>query len=229
MNLAPVLRRLSAGGQLHRPVRLDLRIRDLPSRVGQLGADFIRAQQRAGVAATAKHFPGLVAARNQDHRHLVCDVERSARDPALGRRATLSGRDRGRREARHGSRGLDIPRLTRAAGGAVRHRVVQGELRGRPGSGASRSPMRSVPVPYGPTGARPSEPKQLSQRRAWNLLLCAEPAGGRGSWRTRRLSHGLANGSLSNSAFTASVQRVPAPRRSPLNPNRVSCSARLPV
>ncbi|HEY1834146.1 MAG TPA: glycoside hydrolase family 3 N-terminal domain-containing protein [Solirubrobacteraceae bacterium] len=35
--------------------------------VGELGAAFIAAQQRAGVAATAKHFPGLGAAeRNQN-------------------------------------------------------------------------------------------------------------------------------------------------------------------
>ncbi len=38
-----------------------------PARVGELGAASIAAQQRDGVAATAKHFPGLGAAtRNQD-------------------------------------------------------------------------------------------------------------------------------------------------------------------
>ena len=35
--------------------------------MAQLGADFITAQQAGGVAATAKHFPGLgAAARPQD-------------------------------------------------------------------------------------------------------------------------------------------------------------------
>jgi beta-N-acetylhexosaminidase len=38
-----------------------------PGRVATLGASFIAAQQRVGVAATAKHFPGLgAAARAQD-------------------------------------------------------------------------------------------------------------------------------------------------------------------
>ncbi len=38
-----------------------------PSSVGSLADAFIRAQQRSGVAATAKHFPGLgAAARNQN-------------------------------------------------------------------------------------------------------------------------------------------------------------------
>jgi beta-N-acetylhexosaminidase len=40
---------------------------DNPARVATLGEAFIRAQQAAGVVATAKHFPGLGAAeRNQD-------------------------------------------------------------------------------------------------------------------------------------------------------------------
>ena len=35
--------------------------------MAQLGTDFIEAQQKTGVAATAKHFPGLgAAATNQD-------------------------------------------------------------------------------------------------------------------------------------------------------------------
>jgi beta-N-acetylhexosaminidase len=33
-----------------------------PDVVSELGADFIRAQQSQGIAATAKHFPGLGAA-----------------------------------------------------------------------------------------------------------------------------------------------------------------------
>ncbi len=38
-----------------------------PDVVSRLGADFITAQQHVGVAATAKHFPGLgAAARSQD-------------------------------------------------------------------------------------------------------------------------------------------------------------------
>ena len=47
------------------------------SRVSQLGSTFITAQQRAGVPATAKHFPGLGAAataQNTDLRPVTLDL-----------------------------------------------------------------------------------------------------------------------------------------------------------
>ena len=47
------------------------------SRVSQLGSTFITAQQQAGVAATAKHFPGLGAAataQNTDLRPVTLDL-----------------------------------------------------------------------------------------------------------------------------------------------------------
>ena len=42
-----------------------------PAVVAQLGAAFVTAQQRTGVAATAKHFPGLGAATVQENTDLV--------------------------------------------------------------------------------------------------------------------------------------------------------------
>ncbi|HUA03745.1 MAG TPA: glycoside hydrolase family 3 N-terminal domain-containing protein [Solirubrobacteraceae bacterium] len=42
-----------------------------PTTVAQLGAAFISAQQRAGVAATAKHFPGLGAAARSQNTDLM--------------------------------------------------------------------------------------------------------------------------------------------------------------
>ncbi len=47
-----------------------------------------------------------------------------------------------------------------------------------------------------------------------DLLLCASQQVGEGTDALGALTHGLTNGSLSNSAFTASVQRVLALRRS---------------
>ena len=58
--------RLPHGGRLRRPVRPFLQHQ--PHVVSALGADFIKAQQATGVAATAKHFPGLGAATNPGHR-----------------------------------------------------------------------------------------------------------------------------------------------------------------
>jgi len=60
LNLAPVLDVFRAPGdfddQWERSYSSD------PVLAGRLGADFVRAQQGAGVAATSKHFPGLGAA-----------------------------------------------------------------------------------------------------------------------------------------------------------------------
>ena len=52
-----------------------------PQVVSNLGADFISAEQRAGVAATAKHFPGLGAAtasQNTDQRPVTINVPKTA-------------------------------------------------------------------------------------------------------------------------------------------------------
>ena len=65
VNLAPVLDVYRAAGNF-----IDQYGRSYsryPGQVATLGADFIRAQQGGGVAAAAKHFPGLgAAARSQD-------------------------------------------------------------------------------------------------------------------------------------------------------------------
>src|SRR5207247_1513298 len=57
VNLAPVLDVYRAAGdfddQFGRSYSKD------PAKVSYLGADFIKTQQATGVAATAKHFPGL--------------------------------------------------------------------------------------------------------------------------------------------------------------------------
>ena len=79
VNLAPVLDVYRSAGdfidQYGRSYSRD------PRQVAQLGADFITAQQAGGVAATAKHFPGLgAAARAQDTdlRPVTLTVPRAA-------------------------------------------------------------------------------------------------------------------------------------------------------
>ena len=79
VNLAPVLDVFRTTGDfadhLGRSYSMD------PSVVSALGADFIKAQQHAGVDATAKHFPGLGAAtltQNTDLRAVTLDVPLSS-------------------------------------------------------------------------------------------------------------------------------------------------------
>ena len=64
-----------------------------PGVVSKLGAAFIRAQQHVGVAATAKHFPGLGAAtRSQNTDMRPVTLQRVAALAAHDRRAPLSRR-----------------------------------------------------------------------------------------------------------------------------------------
>lgn len=65
VNLAPVLDVYRKTGNFID--RLQRSYSSNPSRASQLGAAFITAQQRVGVAATAKHFPGLGAAATDEN------------------------------------------------------------------------------------------------------------------------------------------------------------------
>jgi beta-N-acetylhexosaminidase len=66
VDLAPVADTLGPGGFLG-----DRSFGGNPSLVGQLAATFIGAVQSGGIAATAKHFPGLGAARQSTDDHIV--------------------------------------------------------------------------------------------------------------------------------------------------------------
>jgi beta-N-acetylhexosaminidase len=55
-----------------------------PQRNSRLGAAFVRGLRREGVAATAKHFPGLGTARaNTDHNHVWITTAKRALDARL--------------------------------------------------------------------------------------------------------------------------------------------------
>ena len=101
MNLAPVLDVYSQPGNF-----IDQYGRSYsqaPATVAQLGADFIRAQQQAGVAATAKHFPGLgTATRNQDTDLSPVTLNLPLSALRSSSRAALPVRDQSRREAGDG-------------------------------------------------------------------------------------------------------------------------------
>ena len=93
VNLAPVLDVYRTAGDFDDQFQRSYSSN--PAKVARLGSAFVRAQQRTGVAATVKHFPGLGAASaDAEHRRATGDAERAAVAAAVGRRASVSERDR---------------------------------------------------------------------------------------------------------------------------------------
>lgn len=181
-----------------------------PGVVSALGADFIKAQQATGVAATAKHFPGLGAAarsQNTDLRPVTLHLSAAAirRVDEYPYRAAISS-------------GVDLVMTSWAVYPALAHRpaglssaIVQGELRKRLGftgvtisdaleAGALRS--------YGPFGHR----GVLAARAGMDLLLCSGGKVSEGTSVLAALTTALRHGQLDRAAFTASVRRVLALR-----------------
>ncbi len=209
VNLAPVLDVYRTAGdfddQFGRSYSMN------PDIVSSLGADFITAQQRVGVAATAKHFPGLgAAAASQD-----TDAEPVTLNlPA----STIRGVDEFPYKAAIAA-GVKLvmvswavyPALGSKRPGGLSGNVIQGELRGRLGftgvtitdaleAGALRA--------FGTT-----------QNRAWlaagagmDLILCAEGTPSQGEAAMSGLETGYGNGTLNHAAFTAAVARILALR-----------------
>jgi beta-N-acetylhexosaminidase len=187
-----------------------------PQTVAQLGSDFIGAQQRTGVAATAKHFPGQgAAATNQDtdsrpvtlhvSKHNLRTIDelpyRSA-IPAGVKLVMVSW--------------AIYPALdpTRPAG--LSSTVVRGELRSRLGfKGVTITDALEAGAlePYGSTANR----AVLAAGAGMDLLLCASQSVSQGTAAVTALAGALKSGHLHRSAFMASVNRVSA-LRSELGP-----------
>jgi beta-N-acetylhexosaminidase len=136
VDLAPVADTLRPGGFLG-----DRSFGSNPSLVGNLAAAFIRAVQAGGVAATAKHFPGLGAAR------------RSTDDALVSVKATPLGPFRSAIAA--GAKlvmvsNASYPNLDASRTPAVfSHAIVTGLLRGTLGfRGAIVTDALNAPAPY---------------------------------------------------------------------------------
>lgn len=86
LNLAPVMDVVPFGtAASNAPIgALDREFGDNPKTTGEHGAAFIRGMRAAGVATTAKHFPGLGRVRgNTDFTANVVDTQTTANDPYL--------------------------------------------------------------------------------------------------------------------------------------------------
>jgi beta-N-acetylhexosaminidase len=211
VNLAPVLDVYAAAGnfidQLQRSFSSD------PRAVATLGAAFITAQQKAGVAATAKHFPGLGAAgrgQNTDTGPVTVAVSLT--------------RLRGVDEVPYSTAiaaGVKLVMLSWAVYPALDPNrpaglspiVVGSELR-------DRLQFRGVTI----TDALEAKALQgigdtsrravLAAQAGMDLVLCAARDVTQGESATAALAGALTNGQLDPGAFRAAVDRVTGLRSS---------------
>jgi beta-N-acetylhexosaminidase len=184
-----------------------------PAVAGELGADFITAQQRTGVAATAKHFPGLgAAAQSQD-----TDDEPVTLNLPL---ATIRNVDELPYKAAIAA-GVKLimvswavyPALDPSRPAGLSPAIVQGELRQRLGfQGVTITDALEAGAlsAYGTFQNR----ALLAAGAGMDLILCSGQYVGEGVQATAGLEAGYQDGQLSQSAFTAALRRVLALRAS---------------
>lgn len=199
VNLAPVLDVARPGGDI---AATDRGFGSTPREVARTAIPFAAAMQDHGVAATAKHFPGLGAARaNTDFevqriplsRRALRRVDESVYRPfeAIGGELVM----------------LDTaiyPALSRRPA-AFSGRIARSELRGRLGFGGV-----TITDALGSVAARafapPAEAGVAAARAGADLLLYTDF---RDAARARRaLLRGLRSGALRRTRFVRSVQRV---------------------
>ena len=179
--------------------------------VSRLGASFIAVQQATGVAATAKHFPGLGAAdasQNTDERPVTLNVPRSVlRDTdEYPYKAAIQA-------------GVKLvmvswavyPALDPTAPAGLSAKVVGGELRQRLGfTGVTITDALEAGAlqAYGTTRHRAT----LAAGAGMDLILCSAQQAAQGNQARIALSEDYQQGKLNQAAFRAAVQRVLALR-----------------
>ena len=184
-----------------------------PEVVGQLGADFITAQQRTGVAATAKHFPGLGPAaksQNTDKRPVTLNVSAAAirnTDEVPYRAAIAAG-------VRLVMLSWAVyPALVPGRPAGLSRVIVDGELRQRLGfNGVTVTDALEAGAlkKFGPIQNR----ALLAAQAGMDLLLCSAQNFGEGEQASTALVQGYQDGRLGHPAFAAALKRVLALRAS---------------
>ena len=184
-----------------------------PAIVSQLGADFITAQQGKGVAATAKHFPGLgKAARSQntDLRPVTLNLSKSqirSVDELPYRQAIAAG------TKLIMVSWASYPSLGTRRPAGLASVVVQGELRKRLGytgvtitDALEAGGLRA----YGGTAQR----AVMAATAGMDLLLCSVQNPSQGINAVTALTGAYRAGSLTRTTFRDSVRRILALRMS---------------
>lgn len=205
LNLAPVLDVFRQPGnfddQFGRSYSSD------PQVAGALGAAFVAAQQATGVAATAKHFPGLGAATRNQNTDLgqvtlaqplseLRDVDESAFVPAI-------------------AAGVDLvmtswavyPAIDPVYPAGLSQAIVQGELR-------DRLHFRGVTItdaleagaldPFGDAGRR----GVLAAQAGMDLLLCSGRDVAQGQETVAAVAQAYEDHTLNPGHFTIALRRV---------------------
>jgi beta-N-acetylhexosaminidase len=184
-----------------------------PAIVSQLGADFIQAQQGKGVAATAKHFPGLGAAarsENTDLRPVTLNLSKSqirSVDELPYRQAIAAG------TKLIMVSWASYPSLGTKRPAGLASIVVQGELRTRlsyTGVTITDALEAGALKPYGGTSQRAI----MAATAGMDLILCSAQNPTQGIDAVTALTGAYRNGTLNRTKFRTSVQRVLALRMS---------------
>jgi beta-N-acetylhexosaminidase len=181
--------------------------------VTECGQAFITAQQQAGAAATAKHFPGLGSAtksQDTDAGPVTLDVSLSglrSKDEVPYPAAIAAGV-----KLIMASWAI-YPALDRANPAGLSPAVIQDELRGRLGyQGVTITDAieAGALTAFGSYGQR----AVLAAQAGMDLLLCSAQDPAEGQAVVTALAGALDGGQLDSGTFSAAVQRVTALRTS---------------
>jgi beta-N-acetylhexosaminidase len=184
-----------------------------PKVVSALGADFITAQQKKGVAATSKHFPGLGAATtSQDtdvrpvtlylSKHDIQTIDEFPYTAAIAAGVKLVMVS-----------WASYPSLGSRRPAGLSSKIVQGQLRQRLGfTGVTITDALEAGalVPYGSIGNR----SVLAAAAGMDLLLCSEQHVGEGIQALDALVDAYRDGTLKQTTFQAAAASVIALRTS---------------
>ncbi|WP_210405994.1 glycoside hydrolase family 3 N-terminal domain-containing protein [Micromonospora sp. MH33] len=205
VNLAPVLDVYSTAGNFIDQYQRSYSAN--PGTVAPLGRAFITAQQRTGVAATAKHFPGLgraAADQNTDTRPVTLSQSL----------ATLRGTDEFPYSAAVAI-GVDLvmmswaiyPALDPNRPAGLSPTVVRQELRGRIGfTGVTVTDALEAGAlaRYGSTGQR----AVAAATAGMDLILCSARDVSQGEAATAALVNAQTGGQLDAAGFIAAADRI---------------------
>jgi beta-N-acetylhexosaminidase len=205
VNLAPVLDVYRTPGNFDDQFQRSYSMN--PQTVADLGADFITAQQATGVAATAKHFPGLgtaTSAQNTDQRPVTLTVPLTALRTideypyqaaiAAGVKLVLVS-------------WAIYPALDPARPAGLSPTIVGGELRQRLGfTGVTITDALEAGAlqSFGTIGQRTT----LAAQAGMDLILCSAQQTTEGDQAKIALENGYRDGTLGQAAFQAALQRV---------------------